>query len=361
MRAAVYDRPGGPLRVLDVPDPEPAAHGVVVTVDSTGVCRSDWHTWLGHEDGVRLPHVLGHELAGRVVAVGGNVRRWTEGARVTTPFACGCGECEHCLAGRAQVCPRQTQPGASAWGSFAELVALDHADTNLVALPDDIDDDTAAALGCRLATAWRAVVDRARVLAGEWVSVHGCGGLGRAAVAVAASRGARVVAVDVSAAALAGARDAGAEVVLDAGDETAVPRGDVPSAVRAVTAGGAHAALDCLGSPTTCADAVRSLRPRGRHVQVGLLPPAAGRAVVPMERVIAAELDLLGSHGMAAADYPPLLAAVRSGELPVAGMVTRRLGLAEAGRALAELGAGTAPAGITVLHPGASPAAGART
>jgi alcohol dehydrogenase len=332
--------------VIDVPDPEPARHGVVVRVEATGLCRSDWHAWRGHDPGVALPHVPGHELAGTIVAVGADVRRWSPGQRVTVPFVCACGTCDVCRAGDAQVCPHQTQPGFTGWGSFAELVALDHADVNVVALPDDHAVDVAAALGCRVATAYRAVVARGRIRPGEWLSVHGCGGVGLSAVMVGVASGARVVAVDVSPSALDAAAALGAELALDA---TALA--DVPAAVVDATGGGAHVAVDALGSPGTCVDAVLALRRRGRQVQVGLLPAATGHPAVPMARVIAYELDLLGSHGMAAADYPPLLDLVASGRLPVGALVRRRIGLDEVPGALAALGAGTLGAGITIALP----------
>lgn len=337
-----FGRPGA---VLEVPDPVPADDGVVVAVEASGLCRSDWHAWAGHDPGVVLPHVPGHELAGTVVAVGRSVRRWGLGARVTVPFVCGCGTCEVCRAGDAQVCPVQEQPGFTHWGSFAELVALRYADANLVALPDDLSAPAAASLGCRFATSYRALVARARTRAGEWVCVVGCGGVGLSSVMVARSLGARVVAVDLSADALALATTMGAEHVVDASVAD-----DVPAAVVALTAGGADVSVDAVGSATTCADAVLSLRRRGRHVQVGLLPGALGHPPVPMERVIAYELDLLGSHGMAAADYPRLLDLVRDGRLRPGLLVTRTVGLAEAGAELARMDASRA-AGITVVDP----------
>lgn len=346
MRAVVIETFGKVPRVLDVPDPRPAPHGVVVRVEATGLCRSDWHGWQGHDTDITLPHVPGHELAGTIVEVGGDVRRWTPGARVTVPFVCACGACDVCRAGDAQVCPHQTQPGFTAWGSFAELVALDRADVNLVGLPDDLAADDAAALGCRIATAYRAVAARGRVRPGEWLSVHGCGGVGLSAVMVGVASGARVVAVDVSPSALAAAAALGAEALVDATASV-----DVPSAVVESTGGGAHVAVDALGSPQTCADAVMSLRRRGRHVQVGLLPAATGHPAVPMERVIAYELDLLGSHGMAAADYPGLLDLVTSGRLPVGDLVRRRIGLDEVPAALAALGSGALGPGITIAVP----------
>ena len=196
--------------------------------------------------------------------------RWRPGDRVTVPFACGCGRCEVCLAGDAQVCPQQTQPGFTGPGSFAELVAVHAADANLVTLPAGVGFVTAACLGCRFATAFRAVTGHGRVRPGDWLAVHGCGGVGLSAVMIGAALGARVVAVDVSAAALERARELGAEA------SSTRPGGRGPrAAVAEITGGGAHVSLDALGSPALAADSVRGLRRRGRHVQVGLLPGAA--------------------------------------------------------------------------------------
>ncbi len=340
MKALQYDAFTGPLRVVDVAAPSPSQGGVVVRVGATGVCRSDWHGWQGHDPDIELPHVPGHELAGTVEAVGADVLRWCVGDRVTVPFVCACGICPRCLDGDQQVCDRQTQPGFTHWGSFAELVALEAADVNLVALPDDLSFVAAAALGCRYSTSYRAVVQQARVRPGEWVAVHGCGGVGLSAVQIAVDAGARVVAVDISPAALSMAREQGAEVVVDV---TGLDETEAAAAVQELTGGGVHVSLDALGSQATCAASVLSLRPRGRHVQVGLLPPDV---VVPMQRVIAKELELYGSHGMAAHAYPELLALVAGGRLHPERLVTREIGLADAAVALADVG--TIP-GITVI------------
>ncbi|MEU3945651.1 zinc-dependent alcohol dehydrogenase family protein [Streptomyces sp. NPDC029526] len=348
MRAVVFERYGGPAEVRQVPDPEPAAQGVVVRVEATGLCRSDWHAWQGHDPDVTLPHVPGHELAGVVEAVGDRVTRWRPGDRVTVPFVCACGTCGACAAGDQQVCERQTQPGFTHWGSFAQYVALDHADVNLVAVPEDLSFATAASLGCRFATAYRAVVQQGRLAAGEWVAVHGCGGVGLSAVMIAAASGARVVAVDVAPGALELARRFGAAECLDASSVD-----DPAEAVRDLTGGGAHLSLDALGSPATCAASVNGLRRRGRHVQVGLLPSATGTTPVPMARAVALELELLGSHGMAAHAYPPMLDLVRTGRLRPDLLVTRTIGLDAAPAALAAMD--TAPgAGVTVIAPWAA-------
>ncbi|MET9394314.1 zinc-dependent alcohol dehydrogenase family protein [Streptomyces sp. NPDC006624] len=345
MRAVVFERYGEAAEVREVADPEPAEHGVVVRVEATGLCRSDWHGWQGHDPDIVLPHVPGHELAGVVEAVGARVTGHRPGDRVTVPFICACGTCPSCAAGDHQVCERQTQPGFTHWGSFAQYVALDHADVNLVPLPEELSFATAASLGCRFATAYRAVVQQGRIAAGDWVAVHGCGGVGLSAVMIAAASGARVVAVDVSAPALELARRFGAAHTVDA---TAAP--DTAAAVRDLTGGGAHLSLDALGSPATCAASVNGLRRRGRHVQVGLLPSPEGTTPVPMARAIALELELLGSHGMAAHTYPPMLELVRSGILRPDLLVRSTISLDETPAALTRMD--TAPgAGVTVIEP----------
>ncbi|MEW2496910.1 zinc-dependent alcohol dehydrogenase family protein [Streptomyces nodosus] len=345
MRAVVFERYGQPAEVREVPDPAPSEHGVVVRVEATGLCRSDWHGWMGHDPDIVLPHVPGHELAGVVEAVGPRVTRHRPGDRVTVPFVCACGSCPSCAAGDQQVCERQTQPGFTHWGSFAQYVALEHAEVNLVTVPEEMSFRTAAGLGCRFATAFRAVVQQGRPAAGEWLAVHGCGGVGLSAVMIAAAAGARVVAVDVSPQALELARTFGAAACVDASGTE-----DTAEAVRTLTGGGAHVSLDALGSPATCAASVNGLRRRGRHVQIGLLPSPTGTTPVPMARAVALELEILGSHGMAAHAYPPMMELVRSGALRPDLLVTSAIPLDAAPEALAAMGA--APGrGVTVIEP----------
>jgi alcohol dehydrogenase len=343
MRAMMMDRIGGPLEVREVPDPRAPDGGVVVRVHATGVCRSDWHAWVGHED-IALPHVPGHELAGVISAVGAGVTKWSVGDRVTVPFVCGCGRCEWCLSGNAQVCPDQEQPGFTYWGSFAQYVALHAADTNLVAIPDSVSFEAAASLGCRFATAFRALTGRARVAADEWVTVVGVGGVGLSTVMIGKALGANVIAVDRNAGALDAARGLGADHVLIADGS------DIPAEVHEITGGGSHIAVDAVGSEQTCQDSILSLRRRGRHVQVGLLPPVSGHPRVPMSRVIAWELDLLGSHGMAAADYPRMLAMIERGALRPQDLIERVIGLSEAAELLPTFDSASL-AGITLVDP----------
>jgi alcohol dehydrogenase len=247
MKAVRYDTFEGPLRLVDVPDPTPTPDGVVVRVGASGLCRSDWHGWQGHDADVKVPHVPGHEFAGTVIETGTDVRKWKQGDRITVPFSMGCGTCERCRAGDEQICDRYYQPGFTGWGSFAEYVALPYADVNLVRLPDAMTFRAAALLGCRFATAYRAVVGQGRTRPGEWVAVHGCGGVGLSATMIAQAQGARVIGVDIARDKLELARSCGAEIVIDA-KTTA----DVAGAIRELTGGGAHVSIDCLGSPATC-------------------------------------------------------------------------------------------------------------
>jgi len=340
MRAVQYDSFGSTPAVIDVPDPEAPADGVVVRVAATGVCRSDWHAWKGHDDSVVLPHVPGHEFAGVVAAVGSGVTRFAVGDRVTAPFVFACGRCEQCLDGATQVCTNQQQPGFTLPGSYAEAVVVPHAEVNLVALPDAVGFAEAAGLGCRFGTAYHALHARGRVAAGEWVVVYGCGGVGLSTVLVAVAAGAHVVAVDVSAAALDRAAALGADVVpMDA---------DTVDRVRSMTGGGAHVSVDAFGSRATSVAAVASLRPRGRHVQVGLLLDEEAAPAIPMGRVIGEEIELLGSHGISVGEYAAMLDDVVAGRLRPADSIGRTIGFDDLPAALVAMDGPASSSGMTV-------------
>lgn len=346
MRAVVYDSFRSEPSVREVPDPQPPEGGVVVRVEATGLCRSDWHGWMGHDPDIVLPHVPGHELAGVVTGVGEDVRSWSPGDRVTVPFVCGCGDCPECDSGNPQVCDRQIQPGFTHWGSFAGLVEIHRAEYNLVALPDSISFRGAASLGCRFVTAFRAVVDQGRVAPGEQVVVHGCGGVGLSAIQIARAKGARVTAVDIDENRLDLAMSLGAEASVNVGRVE-----DVVKEVMWMTDGGAHLSLDALGSPDTCFHSVAGLRKRGRHVQVGLLVSGESRPALPMDLVVGRELEIRGSHGVQASRYPAILDLIRESEIDPERMIGAVIDLDAAPGALTAMDSFSGT-GITVIEPG---------
>jgi alcohol dehydrogenase len=343
MRAAVYDEFRQPLSIRQVADPSPGKSGVVLEVKACGICRSDWHGWMGNDPDVRLPHVPGHELSGAVVETGSDVRRWKRGERVTLPFVCGCGECEQCLSGNQQVCDRQFQPGFTAWGGFAEYVAIDYADGNLVALPDELDFVTAASLGCRFATSFRAVVDQGKVAAGQWVAVHGCGGVGLSAIMIGVAFGARVIAIDIADDKLEFARSIGAEIAINASSVNVV------DAVLDLSGGGAHISIDALGNPEIATNSINSLRKRGKHIQVGIMEKGQHRTLVPMDRVIGRELEILGSHGMQAHRYPEMIEMIVQGRFAPQKLIGKTISLTDSPAALVDLN-NFAGVGVTVIN-----------
>lgn len=342
MRAAVYEQFQGPIDIRTVSDPTPPESGIVLAVKACGICRSDWHGWMGNDPDIVLPHVPGHELSGEIAAVGSGIRSWKVGERVTLPFVCGCGSCEQCLLGNQQICDRQFQPGFTAWGGFAEYVAVDNADTNLVRLPDEMEFVTASSLGCRFATSYRAVVDQGKVDSGDWVAVFGCGGVGLSAVMIASAFGARVIGVDISDEKLAFARSLGADAVINS------KYGDPAEAILDLTGGGAQLTVDALGRPETMLSCVYSLRKRGKHIQIGIMEAGSQQAAIPVDILIARELEIIGSHGMQAHRYPEMLEMIRTGKLDPRKLVGNTMTLDDAPDVLIRMDefAGT---GLTVI------------
>lgn len=333
MQAVTYYQFGGPIAIEAVNDPSPHADGAVIRVEATGLCRSDWHGWRGHDSDIKtFPHVPGHEFAGTVVAVGRDVPQSLVGQRVTMPFVAGCGRCPECERGQQQICDRQFQPGFTGWGSFSEYVAVRYAKENLVLLPESLPSIAAAAMGCRLGTAFRAVSAQGRLRPGNWVAIHGCGGVGLSAVMVARALEARVIVVDIRAEPLALAKQLGAEIVLNATDVS-----DIPGAICELTRGGANVSLDALGSPTTFANSVLSLRKQGRHVQVGQLTDEDKLPAAIIRRLVAWELEIAGSHGIQAHAYPAMFELIEAGKLEPTALVERTMPLDAAGDELASL------------------------
>ena len=272
---------------------------------------------------------MGHAFAGEVIETGPECRAFAVGDRVTAPFILGCGACPECRGGAASICAHQQVIGFTVPGAFAERVAIPRADFNLVRLPVDMAYTAAAGMGCRVTTAFRAVVDRGALQPGEWLAVHGCGGVGLSAVMIGAAVGARVLAIDIAPEALDMARSFGATATLDA------RRGEVGEAVREITGGGAHVSVEALGMTATFENSLRGLRPMGRHVQVGM--PVGAHAAPPLpllELVYARQISLLGTRGISADRFAALFDMIAAGRLDPGGLVTHTIPLSEAGAAL---------------------------
>lgn len=336
MKAAVLEKLREPLVVRNMPDPQCLPNGAIVRVEANGICRSDWHAWQGDWSWfglvLPLPHVLGHEFCGVVEEVGPEIRNFRKGDRVVVPFSQGDGTCEYCRNGHSNICATPLTPGFAYWGGYGRLVGVPFADMNLVALPGDIDFVEAASMGCRFMTSFHGVVDQAQVKPGEWVAVHGCGGIGLSAVHIAAAMGANVIGVDLDDVKLELARKVGATHVVN-GKKT-----DAVQAIMDLTKGGAHVAVDALGVKATCRNAIMSLRKRGRHLQIGLTTQAEqGEVSMPIDRIVQMELQIIGSLGMQASHYPAMLQMVEARKLKPKGMVTQTVPLEKASGILAEM------------------------
>lgn len=344
MKAVIFEEFQGQIKIDNVPYPTLQSHGVILKIKATGMCLSDWHGWQGHDSDIVLPHVPGHELAGEIVETGKDVKNFKVGDRVTVPFVGGCGSCYQCYSGNHQVCDNQSQPGFTHWGSFAEYMALNHADLNLVKLPDEISDETACILGCRFITSFRAVVEQGGLKGGEFVAVHGCGGVGLSAIMIASAVGAQVIAVDINDETLKLAQQLGATAVLNSRNSQ-----DVVGEIKEMTKGGAHVSLDALGHQETCFNSISNLRKRGKHIQVGLMAGPHKHPQIPMDKVIADELEILGSHGMQAYKYHEIMEMIKTGKLAPEKLLEKTITLEESVTLLPEMNKFKS-SGVTVIN-----------
>jgi D-arabinose 1-dehydrogenase-like Zn-dependent alcohol dehydrogenase len=329
MLAARLVKPGEPLRLEEVPVPEPAPDEILVKVSACGLCGTDLHLAVAGDIPVeRTPITLGHEGAGVVAAAGREARSLREGGRVVLFPAAYCGACRFCLQGRHSLCDRSRVYGMARDGALAEYVVAP--ERAAIRLPDAVPFEIGAIVTDGVATPFHALRSRGRLRAGETVAVFGCGGLGTHAVMLARLMGAaRIAAVDVDEKALARVRALGADLALD------MRQGDPAKAIRAAFGRGADLALEFVGLPETAEAAIRSLDKAGRAVLVGV---GAGRAALPpLVAFVGREQSVLGSFGMDRADIEDLLALVAAGRLDLSASVSARYPLSEANAALQRL------------------------
>ena len=276
-----------------------------------------------------LPLVLGHEFSGVVEAVGPDVTGFAPGDRVIAPFYYAEGTCRQCREGLHNHCEAPVYPGASQDGAFSELTHVPNADLNLISLPDSIDFRAAAIMGCRFVTAFHGVVDQAQIRPGEWLAVFGCGGVGLSAISIASAVGARVIAVDIDDRKLENAMDVGAHAGVNGANVDAV------EAIKEITDGGAHAAVDALGIADTVVSTLLSLRPRGRHVQIGFTTAQeAGQVALPIDLIAARELHIIGAFGMPLTQYDAVLGLVTSSGIDLNKLLSHTVSIEDAGSVL---------------------------
>jgi len=320
MKAAVFYGPQRLLEVQEVPTPEPGAGQVLARVAACGVCHTDLH-YIDH--GVptfkKPPLILGHEASGTVAALGPGVENWKVGDRVLLPAVVGCGTCAMCRIGRENVCERMVMFGNNVDGAFAEYIVAPAKD--LFRLPEEIPLIEGCIIADATTTPFHAVVNRGHVKPGDQVVVFGCGGIGLNLVQIAVAVGARVVAVDIVDEKLDWARRLGADATINA---KTVER--VDKAVRAATGGGADVAFEAIGNPATMEQAFACTRNGGRFVVVGYTEKPL---TLNVSRVMYREMEIVGSLGCRAVDYPRVLELARSGRIKVKELVTARFSLDE--------------------------------
>lgn len=340
MRAAIVRNFGEDLSIEEVADPSCPENGVVLQVAACGICRSDHHGWSGEHPRVKNGSILGHEYCGTVVEAGARAKYRT-GDRLIAPFILACGDCPACRSGVSNTCANQLSPGFSLPGAYAEYVAVPF-DHNLVHLPESLTPRLAAGLGCRVTTSWHALTDRAAVRAGEWVAIHGTGGIGLAAALLAKALGAQVVVVDIVAEKLEHALGLGADAAVNAA------KGDAAEAIREITGGGAQVSIEALGIEATTNASLECLAPLGRHVQVGMPVGKTAHMRINMNAVYMKNLALFGTRGMPAWKYPSLLSLIERGAVDLNPLVAREVALSGASAELHAMN-GPMPPGTAVI------------
>lgn len=308
--------------VREVPKPTIDDDGVLIKVMANGVCRSDWHMWIGDIESP-LP-IIGHEFSGVVEEVGSNIKSFKAGDRVIVPFTGSDGICPHCVRGNSHLCDSYIMPGGAYTGGYAEYVGVPLAERNVVHIPEEISFKDAAALGCRFMTAFHGIVDQAKIQVGEWVVIYGCGGIGLSAINIANAMGANVIAIDINDANLELSKQMGAVHTINSKNVNPV------ELVKEITQGGADVSVDALGISQTCLNAIESVRKGGRHLQIGLTTKAeAGYISIPVDYMIYNEIQFITTVGMPAHRYKYMLPLVASGRFKPGQMVTKEISLSE--------------------------------
>ncbi len=306
MEAAVLHEFKKALVLEDVARPLPEANDVLIQVEACGVCHSDLHVadgdWPQFTSITKIPLIPGHEIAGRVVEKGSDVRELQIGDRVGVPWIFWtCGECEFCHEGNENLCTRQKITGVMVDGGFAEFVKAPA--SHAVKIPDGLSAVEAAPLFCAGVTVYRAL-KQARVRDGQRLAIFGIGGLGHIAVQIGKELGAVVTAIDVGDEKLRLAETLGAANCLNAASM------NVAKALRAK--GGVHVALVTSAAKAAYDTAFACVRPTGTLLAVGL--PAENICFPPI-LMAAKEVRIQASAVGTRADLREVLALASKGKI----------------------------------------------
>lgn len=363
MKAAVLREPNGIFSIEEVELAPPQAGEVLVKIVASGVCHSDWHVATGTTQHP-MPCIAGHEGAGIVQAVGDGVTRVKVGEPITLSWTPDCGECFYCQRGQPNLCETYTEPiwngvmldGTSRirWkgdpvylycglGTFAEYAVV--SEPSCIPIKPDLPLESAALVGCAVATGVGAALYTANVKPGESVVVYGAGGIGLNIVQGAALAGATVIiAVDTNDEKMALAKEFGATHTLLAGDATLAQ-------IRALTNGrGAEHVFEAVGLPSIQEAALEAVRPGGMLTLVGLSPMGTGTNL-PGSIITRTEKTVKGSYYGSVSprrDFPLFLDMYQQGRLKLDELVSRRYSLEQINEAYADMLSGKVARGVIV-------------
>ncbi len=314
---------------------------MLVKIAACGVCHSDLH-YTDHNLPTfkKPPLILGHEASGTVAALGDGVRTWSTGDRVLLPTVYGCGRCYNCRQGRENICDRSVMFGNNVDGAFAEYIVVDQ--KNLFSLPDELPLVESCVIADASTTPYHAVANRGQVKPGDKVVVYGCGGIGANVVQMAAVAGGMVVAVDIVDEKLEWAKRMGATETINSSQVERVDK-----VVRKLTGGGVDVAFEAIGLPETQEAAFASTRNGGRLILVGY-------STKPMSlnsgRTMYREMEVVGSLGCPASEYPKVIELARAGKIMVEEIVTAHFNLDEINDAFDTLRRGEGIRSVVVME-----------
>ena len=333
---------GGDLRHETVPDPTPKSNEAIVEVHACSICGSDVHAFHGKHPRLTFPRILGHEFAGRIVAVGPGLKDFSVGDRVCCDIDFACGTCGPCADGRSNICENLRTMGFDRDGAYAQYAAVPR--FNLYQLPDNVTYDQASAVQV-LGISYHAIAHRVQPRAGEKIAVIGAGPIGLGAALIAQLMGAEVTISDVLDYRLTKARELGIAHTAHAGSGDARAR-----ALEATGGRGFDKIVECVGGlqEHTITDAVAMVKRGGQITVVGTFPE--NKATIPIAYIKDREIDLNFSRGNFRA-FAPCLELVGSGRIDPDRYISHRFALSRAEEALKLLESRNVEAHKIVLHP----------